>query len=141
MQACVYLFDKLLGLYTNLSAEMSANVAAWIAIVLVSLMNFFWLMHYVYRTAHEHRWWQFWKYLQSIIGFRLWEAFVFYVICKLLGGDDPSSLDLLAAVTIMQAQSALMKYIVYNKLIFKSGKHPAAEDFAVHDVPPETIED
>jgi len=142
MQLCVYFFDKLLGLYSNLSAEMSANVAAWMAIVLVSLSNFFWLMHYVYRTAHGHRWWQFWKYLQSIIGFRLWEAVVFYLICKLLGGDDPSWLDLLAAVTIMQGQSIVMKFIVYKKLIFRA--KPSAEhdeELAVHAAPPDFTDD
>jgi putative flippase GtrA len=142
MQVCVYSFDKLLGVYTNLSAEMSANVAAWFAIVVVSLMNFFWLMHFVYRTAHGHRWWQFWKYLHSIIGFRLWEAVVFYLMCRLLGGDDPSWLDLLAAATIMQAQSVLMKYIVYKKLIFRA--KPSAvhdEELAVHAAPPDFTEE
>lgn len=138
MQVCVYSFDRLLGLYSSLSAEMSANVAAWLAIALVSLMNFFWLMHFVYRTAHGHRWRQFWKYLQSIVGFRLWEAVVFYLMCKLLGGDDPSGWDLLVAATVMQAQSIVMKFIVYKKLIFRA--KPSAEhdeELAVHAAPPD----
>ena len=63
---------------------------------------------------------------------------MFYLICKLLGGDDPSSLDLLAAVTIMQGQSILMKSIVYQKLIFRA--KPSAEhdeELAVHAAPPD----
>jgi len=141
MQTCVYLFDQLFDQYTRLSAEMSANIAAWIAIVIVSLMNFFWLMHFVYRTADGHRGRQFWKYLQSIIGFRLWEALVFYVICKLLGGGDPSPLDLLISSTIMQAQSVVMKFVVYNKLVFSSEQVTDAEERAIHDAPPNLSED
>lgn len=141
MQMCVYLFDQLFDQNTRVSAEISANLAAWIAIVIVSLMNFFWLMHFVYRTADGHRGRQFWKYLQSIVGFRLWEALVFYVICKLLGGGDPSSLDLLVSSTIMQAQSVLMKYVVYNKLIFRSDHPPSGEELALHDSPPDLSED
>lgn len=136
MQACVYIFHQLLGRFTDLSDEMSANVGAWIAIALVSLMNFFWLMHFVYRTADGHRWWQFWKYLQSIVGFRLWEAVVFYLMCKLLGGHDLSDLDLLIATAIMQAQSIVLKFFVYQKLIFKpkpSVEHD--EELGVHASP------
>jgi len=123
MQGTIYLAHDKIGL--------NENLAATIAVVLVSLMNFFWLMIFVYRTADGHRGRQFWKYLQSIVGFRLWELVVFYLLHELLG------IHYLIASTIMQAQSVLMKFVVYNKLVFSSELQPNAEELAIHDVPPD----
>ncbi|MBD3676182.1 MAG: GtrA family protein [Planctomycetaceae bacterium] len=127
MQGTIYLLYKKFGI--------EESIAAGIAVVLVSLMNFFWLMIYVYRTADGHRWRQFWKYLHSIVGFRIWELVVFAVLHELLGIHP------LVSSTIMQAQSVVMKYFVYNKLVFSSKKHPDAEELAIHDIPPEDSDD
>jgi len=122
MQGTIYLLYDKVGL--------DENLAATIAVVLVSLMNFFWLMIFVYRTHDGHRGVQFVKYLQSIVGFRLWELVVFSTLHELLHMHP------LVASTIMQAPSVVMKYFVYNKLVFRSEEQADDEELALHDAPP-----
>jgi putative flippase GtrA len=122
-QGTIYLLYKKVGL--------DESIAAGIALVLVSLVNFFWLMCFVYRTADGHRGQQFWKYLQSIVGFRIWELIVFAILHEIFGVHP------LISSTIMQVQSVVMKFVVYNKLVFSSERQSDAEERAIHKAPPD----
>jgi hypothetical protein len=108
---------------------LSPELSYAITLVVVSIQNFFILMHYVYRSSHAQQLHQFVKYSQSVAGFRLWEYLLFLFLHTLLGIHDQ------LAILIVQGQSIFLKATVYKKLVFRTRESsqaaPAAESPAV----------
>jgi hypothetical protein len=92
---------------------LDAKISYAITLVLVSIQNFFFLMHYVYQTSHKHQWQQFMKFVHSVIGFRIWEYVLFLILHTLLGVHDQ------IAILIVQGQSVFLKATVYKKHVFR----------------------